>query len=100
MQKRIATFIEDPAGGDFEAVALAAFRFQFEHIQVYRRLCTGRGLSPESIDRWQDIPLVPTQAFKSLALHASLPIEVFRSSGTTQGSQRSTHYHHHRRIYP
>ena len=93
MQKRIATFIEDPAGDDFEAVALAAFRFQFERIEVYRRLCTGRGLSPESINRWQDIPMVPTQAFKSVALHASSPIEVFRSSGTTQGSQRSTHHH-------
>ena len=43
---------------------------------------------------WQDVPLTPASAFKSLALHAAPPRVIFRSSGTTQGEEhRSVHRH-------
>jgi Acyl-protein synthetase, LuxE len=69
----------------FEALALALFAFQFERCAPYRRFCEARGLTPADVRGWQEIPAVPTGAFKELAL-TSFPSEraahVFRTSGT------------------
>lgn len=89
---RIADFIENPAAGDFEELARAAFAFQFERIAPYRALCERRGIAPDTLPSWQAIPLVPVAAFKSMELAAAPAVEVFRSSGTT-GPERSTHHH-------
>jgi|WetSurMetagenome_2_1015567.scaffolds.fasta_scaffold32253_2 phenylacetate-coenzyme A ligase PaaK-like adenylate-forming protein len=48
------------------------------------------GISPESIDRLDDVPFVPVQMFKSFDLAICEKSEIFRllkSSGTTGGSQ-------------
>jgi len=74
----------------FEALALALFAFQFGHCAAYRRFCEGRGRTPASVRRWQDVPAVPTGAFKELAL-TSFPreraVQVFRTSGTRSAVQ-------------
>ena len=90
--QRISRFIEDPLRGDFDTLACDAFRFQFENLPAYQRLCRARGVIPEDLRSWRQIPAVPVMVFKSLPLHAAPPREVFRSSGTT-GGNRSIHYH-------
>lgn len=90
---RIRRFVTS-GEGDFDALAREAFIFQLERIEPYRRLCEGRGIGPEEVGSWQDVPLTPAGAFKSLALHAAPPRVIFRSSGTSQGEEhRSVHRH-------
>lgn len=81
--------------GNFNRLALDLFALQFTHNPFYRRLCGARDASPDSIQRWQDIPAVPAAAFKDFDV-TSLPPEqrcrVFQSSGTTNQSP-SRHFH-------
>jgi hypothetical protein len=74
----------------FADAALELFAFQFAHCAAYRRFCEGRGVSPERLADWRDIPTVPTGAFKELAL-TSFPSEravhVFRTSGTSTSAR-------------
>jgi hypothetical protein len=72
----------------FEELALAAFALQFERIPAYRAFCEVRGRTPNAVERWQDVPAVPSSAFKVLELHAGdadRPEALFRTSGTTRG---------------
>ena len=96
--ERIARFVAAPGEG-FEELALAAFAFQHERIPAYRRLCEARGVSPETVRDWREVPAVPALAFKSLALHADPPLEIFRSSGTTDGGTPSVHHHPYPDLY-
>jgi hypothetical protein len=74
----------------FEALALALFAFQFERCAPYRRFCEARGVTPARVRRWQDVPAVPTGAFKELAL-TSFPreraVHAFRTSGTAAAAR-------------
>lgn len=97
---RISRFIAAPAGDSFEDLALAAFAFQYQRVEPYRRLCAARGVEPATVSDWRQVPAVPTLAFRSLALHAEAPLEVFRSSGTTGGeATRSVHHHPYPDLY-
>jgi hypothetical protein len=74
----------------FEALALELFAFQFAHCAPYRRFCEARGRTPVDVRRWQDIPSVPTGAFKELALTSfarERAVHVFRTSGTTASAR-------------
>jgi acyl-protein synthetase LuxE len=99
IEERIARFVASCMGSaaapaeSFEELALAAFAFQFEHIPPYRRLCAGRGASPDAVHDWRRIPPLPVSAFKTLDVSAGPARETFRSSGTTQGQVRSVHRH-------
>lgn len=101
--ERISRFIQTPDApdtGSFEELALAAFAFQHERIEPYRRLCAGRGLDPSSLTDWRQIPPVPAAAFKTLELAAAPAVEVFRSSGTTsEGETRGVHHHPYPDLY-
>lgn len=75
---------------DFESLALAAFRLQFESIDAYRSFCEGRGRTPATVRRWQDVPAVPATAFKHLDFSVDpehAPGLTFRTSGTTRGTE-------------
>jgi hypothetical protein len=80
----------------FDDLALRSFRFQYEHNPPYRAYCDRRRATPDSVARADDVPAVPTAAFKQVALVAGDPAHaqaVFRTSGTTRGhEQRGTHY--------
>lgn len=69
----------------FQDLALAVFALQFEHNAPYRAFCLRRGRTPDVITRWQEIPALPTTAFKSVDLACAPAERVFRTSGTTQG---------------
>lgn len=81
---------------DFDALARAAFRHQFERNEPYRRYCERRGARPETVGGWEEVPAVPTAAFKEAALAcgpADAAEAVFRTSGTSQGAERrGVHY--------
>jgi Acyl-protein synthetase, LuxE len=79
-----------PDDARFDALALELFAFQFARCEPYRRFCETRGRTPADVRRWQDMPAVPTGAFKELAL-TSFPRErvthVFRTSGTSASAR-------------
>src|ERR1700686_3390355 len=84
---RVSHFLTATSSASFEELALAAFAWQFERIEPYRRLCARRGTTPETVRDWRQGPAVPAAAFKTRPLAAAPAVEVFRSSGTT-GEER------------
>ena len=71
----------------FDALARAVFAFQYETNPPYRAFCDRRGRTPDRVARWQDVPALPTSAFKTVDLACAAPEKVFRTSGTSQGSE-------------
>jgi len=83
---------EDP----FNRLALRIFRLQCRGNPVYGAFVRGRGIDPEGVVDWRDIPPVPTAAFKEMPLLTGPPGEgglVFRTSGTTRGRERRGEHH-------
>jgi hypothetical protein len=76
----------------FGACALRVFRWQFATSAPYRGYCVARGATPDAVARWEDVPPVPTSAFKRLRLLSveagRAPEAVFRTSGTSRGTER------------
>src|SRR6266478_2189279 len=91
---RLRAFI-DRDDNEFNKLALELFALQFEYNQPYRRFCEARGVVPQSLKRWNEIPAMPTSVFKEWEL-SCLPVEqrtvVFYSSGTTE-QRPSRHFH-------
>lgn len=81
LQQRLGAFIRD-GSGNFAELALEVFAFQRAHNPPYRAFCDRR----PPVMRWEEIPAVPTSAFKEFAI-ASFPIATavaeFHTSGTT-----------------
>ena len=70
----------------FESLARRLFAWQVEQNLPYQRYAQRLGVTPQTLQRWEDLPAVPTDAFKHLALHGPAPIaHTFQTSGTTQG---------------
>lgn len=88
VEAQVHDFLAAPEGKDFTALALAVFAHQFRLNEPYRRFCLARDHSPETVTRWQDIPAVPTLAFKELDLTCGPPQKIFRTSGTTRGQEK------------
>src|SRR6266446_6994099 len=70
---RLRVFI-DRDDNEFNKLALELFALQFEYNQPYRRFCEARGVKPQNITRWNEIPAIPTSAFKEWEL-SCLPVE-------------------------
>ena len=91
LRAELLDFIRDasPAPGRFDALALRVARYQAEAITAYGRLVAARGGLGDS---WRTAPLVPTELFREIDLTGPAPAgsadTVFRTSGTTGGSQR------------
>jgi hypothetical protein len=81
--------LAEAAFGDW---ALRVFRWQFGTSAPYRGYCSARGATPGTVARWEDVPPVPTSAFKRLRLLSveagREPEVVFRTSGTSAGAER------------
>jgi len=71
---------------NFNRLALKEFELQFHTIPPYREYCLHKGVSPGQAERWQDIPAVPSNAFKNFVL-ATFPVQdaehAYFTSGTT-----------------
>jgi hypothetical protein len=84
------------ADEEFGTAALAVFRHQYSLNAPYRAYCDARGATPERVDRWERVPAVPTDAFRSAPLTCGDPaaaVAVFRTSGTTAGAERRGAHH-------
>jgi hypothetical protein len=80
----------------FNGLALRVFRFQCRENAPYRGFVARRGTDPDAVARWQDIPSLPTRAFKAAPLVSGNPAaveRVFRTSGTTGGREARGEHH-------
>ena len=80
----------------FNDVALRVFAYQYARNTPYAAFCDRRERSPASVTHWTAIPPVPTAAFKEVPLVAGAAADaqaVFRTSGTTRGSERRGAHH-------
>lgn len=85
---------------EFDNLAMEAFTYQFEHIEVYQSFCRLRGLDPSIIHSVDQIPFLPAEFFKNRRI---IPEKlgsqlIFTSSGTT-GTINSRHYVASREVY-
>ena len=79
---------------EFNRLALMEFEYQFNENNVYHEFCKAKGVIPGSILNWNEIPVVPSKAFKENIL-ASFPLEnteLFYMSGGTTSKQRAQIY--------
>src|ERR1043166_2816698 len=79
----------------FQELALALFNLQFECNRAYRAFCQMKGVAPEQVSHWTQIPAMPAAGFKEMEMTSLEPAErtvVFYSSGTT-AEKRSAHFH-------
>ncbi|MBK1883287.1 hypothetical protein JIN85_12745 [Luteolibacter pohnpeiensis] len=85
----------DWMGGDssafasFNEAALEVFAYQFEHNASYRHYCEARGVTGARLTDWNEIPALPTDAFKFPAhqprcFPAENATRYFLTSGTTR----------------
>ncbi|MGC4016093.1 MAG: hypothetical protein QM755_16440 [Luteolibacter sp.] len=79
----------------FDALALQVFRHQFDHNEPYRRYASARGRTPETVASWEQIPAIPTDAFK-LTRHPlrCFPAEAIRATFRTSGTTRDIRGEH------
>ncbi len=77
----------------FERLALQTFKYQYEHVSVYRNFSNALNKTPASVKKIAAIPFMPVAFFKTHSvLDASKTTEaIFTSSGTT-GAVKSKHY--------
>ena len=84
----------DVSEAEFDALALRLFAYQYDRNPVYRAFCLNRGIHPNQVASWRDIPALPVAAFKQAAVTcfpAADAAATYVSSGTT-GTRRSSHY--------
>lgn len=74
---------EDEEG--FNSLALREFELQFNAIAPYREYCLRKQVTPGEARSWQDIPAVPSRAFKEFVL-ATFPLEQAEHAYFTSGS--------------
>lgn len=85
---------------DFLEAALETFRYQYDHIEVYRKFVDFLKIHPDEVQALTKIPFLPIEMFKN---HQILDKNVtpdlfFQSSGTTQ-MNLSKHYIADQNIY-
>lgn len=71
---------------DFLKASLAAFHYQYENVEIYRKFVDFLKINPADIDSLPKIPFLPIEMFKNhqiLNKNASADL-FFQSSGTTQ----------------
>jgi hypothetical protein len=83
--------------GDFAEMALEVFAYQFERNAAYRNYCVALGKTPETLPTWQEIPAVPSDAFKvpELAWRCFPESEItgfFLTSGTSTETKGKHEY--------
>ena len=78
----------------FDALALGLFRFQYGACEPYRLYCDSLGRSPEAVVCANEVPAVPTGAFKEFDLRcfpAEKTLLSFHTSGTSTERRGALH---------
>lgn len=87
------TIFKNHSEEEFAQICLETYRFQYEHIEVYREFANYLRRQPKSVRYFDEIPFLPIEFFKTHSLISQGMKEelIFKSSGTT-GMSRSQHY--------
>ena len=76
---------------DFNDYALRLFALHYDNNKLFREFCDAKKVRPGDIDRWQDVPMVYNDVFKTHIV-ASFPLEkavlATLTGGTTSLTQR------------
>lgn len=76
---------------DFEEYCLREFALQYQTNAIFREFCEAKKVRPGDVERWQDVPMVYNDVFKT-HLVASFPLEQAvmgcLTGGTTSLTQR------------
>ena len=95
LAREVEAFLEASSPPGFEELALRIFAFQYEANRPYRRFCERRGIRPEAVASWRDIPAVPSTAFREVSM-ISFPkeriVRTMTSSGTSKGKPSLIHF--------
>ncbi|HAK59120.1 MAG TPA: acyl-protein synthetase [Nitrospiraceae bacterium] len=79
----------------FIELARREFELQYHTVDAYREFCDRKGMSPDTVQRWEQIPAVPSLAFKKFIV-ASFPVAVaehaYFTSGTTDPARKGKIY--------
>ena len=80
--------------GEFDHLALALFRWQALHNEVYGEFVRLIGIQPLAVDAVDDIPFMPVELFKSREVKSTAwpTHHIFRSSGTSATPFRASHH--------
>jgi hypothetical protein len=77
----------------FNEYAIRIFNYQYENNEIYRKFVDAHKVDPETVKKWEDIPLVYNDVFKK-ELVSSFPLEeaimIGVTGGTTSLSQRGS----------
>ena len=96
----------------FNNLALRLFQYQYNQNRPYRQFCLSKGITPNRLQKWEEIPFLPVTAFKWADIVCRPRPEAaryFYSSGTTQAKKSrhtlfdlevaeqaiATHFKHH-----
>ncbi|MEY3051669.1 MAG: hypothetical protein RLY31_1454 [Bacteroidota bacterium] len=84
--------IQGCGDADFAELALAVFRFQLRHNELYARYCSLLKVAADKVGSLEEIPYLPIQLFRQHRIRTGewKPVLTFSSSGTTGGR---TSYH-------
>lgn len=88
LAQRIGAMLAAGVDGDpapFDALALELFAWQYERNRAYRQFCDAKGIRPERVSHFREIPAFPTDAFKS-AIVTSFPFEQAVMAQLTSGT--------------
>lgn len=78
---------------DFEAVAMATFRYQFKHVTIYRAFCELMGKHPDNVTAIVEIPFLPISFFKTqTVLTDEMQVSAVFESSTTTSTTPSKHF--------
>lgn len=74
----------------FNELALKIFTVQYEYNSLYQKFCRRRDKTPETVFSWEDIPAIPTDAFKNseLSLFPQYSRRTFMTSGTSNPDEK------------
>ncbi|TDH25691.1 acyl transferase [Segetibacter sp. 3557_3] len=80
----------------FDALAIAVFRYQYQHNPVYQQWVNLLNIIPAAVTSPGEIPFMPVSFFKTHKVYAAAepPDITFESSGTTQSSNSQHHVRH------
>lgn len=93
--------IEQASWQAFETLALKVFVYQYENNSPYRKFCKLQKKTPKNIASWKEIPAMPTEGFKELALRCFSSVhtvKTFKTSGTTT-EKKGQHYFDTMKLY-
>lgn len=85
---------------NFDDIALALFRYQYENNEIYRQYADALGKNVSEMNKIHDIPFLPISFFKTHTITCTnkKPDLTFESSGTT-GETPSRHYVFNEALY-